>query len=367
VIYAACFGIELTINGMAAVYYFDYFGLGIKTAGLAAGLFGLMNIFARTLGGFVSDKFVRKGGLAGRVKWLFIALLIEGIALIFFSQMRELALAIPMMIVFSLFVQMSEGATYSVVPFINKKALGAVSGIVGAGGNMGAVAGGFLLRAHPGAWPQALLILGCCVSGAAFLAWLVRFSPAEEKSAQEELAKAMQERREIAAARPPRKPLMPALGPALAHIRPMDALRVYLGIALVIKGIYFITNMASIEGALAGPYAVGSEMTDFHVFVAWGVVFAHIVGGASLALGFATRVAAGLNAIVLLGAVGAHIFGTDAVGGLFSTNVDFQLAFMVFFTLVLITWRGAGPMSLDRLLGEEKTEHEEAIHFAHIT
>ena len=32
-IYAACFGIELTINGMAAVYYADYFGLGVKTAG----------------------------------------------------------------------------------------------------------------------------------------------------------------------------------------------------------------------------------------------------------------------------------------------------------------------------------------------
>ena len=38
------------------------------------------------------------------------------------------------MIVFSLFVQMSEGATFSVVPFINRRALGSVSGIVGAAG-----------------------------------------------------------------------------------------------------------------------------------------------------------------------------------------------------------------------------------------
>ncbi|MAG56051.1 MAG: MFS transporter, partial [Planctomycetes bacterium] len=134
IIYAACFGIELTINNVAAIYYGTRFDLGLKTAGLVAGLFGLMNIFARTLGGFISDRFVRKGGLKGRVRWLFIALFIEGIALIFFSQMAVLALAIPMMIVFSLFVQMSEGATYSVVPFINKRALGAVSGIVGAGG-----------------------------------------------------------------------------------------------------------------------------------------------------------------------------------------------------------------------------------------
>jgi NNP family nitrate/nitrite transporter-like MFS transporter len=352
-IYAACFGIELTINNIAAIYYKDYFGLGLKTAGLVAGLFGLMNIFARTLGGYISDRFVRTGGLRGRVKWLFIALLVEGIALIFFSQMTVLQIAIPVMIVFSLFVQMSEGATYSIVPFVNKKALGAVAGIVGAGGNMGAVAAGFLLRAEGITYPTALAILGCMVTGFAFLAWVVRFSPAEEAAAKEEFDSAMIRRREAAAARPPRKPLLPAIGPAVAHIRPMDALRVYLGIALVIKGIYFITNMAEVENAL-------EPITEWQTFVAWCVVFAHVIGGAALALGFVTRVSAGINAIVLLGAVGFHTFGTKA-GGLFSTNVDFQLAFMVFFTLVLITWRGAGPMSLDRLLGEEKLVHEEPI------
>ena len=353
-IYAACFGIELTINGMAAVYYYDYFDLGIKTAGLAAGLFGLMNIFARTLGGYISDRFVRKGGLRGRVKWLFIALLVEGIALIFFSQMRVLALAIPMMIVFSLFVQMSEGATYSIVPFINKKALGAVAGIVGAGGNMGAVAGGFLLRAHPGAWPQALFILGCCVTVFSFLALLVRFAPAEEAAAEAELSKAFEARREAAAKRPPRQPILPNLAPALRHVRPMDALRIYLGVALMIKGIYFITNMSDVEAQLSGP------LPEWQTFVAWCVVGGHVIGGASLALGFITRLCAGINAIIMLGAVGVHTFGTQA-GGLFSTNVDFQLAFFVFFTLVLITWRGAGPMSLDHVLSGEP-DREEAFY-----
>ena len=33
VIYAACFGIELTINNVAALYFADYFDLGLKTAG----------------------------------------------------------------------------------------------------------------------------------------------------------------------------------------------------------------------------------------------------------------------------------------------------------------------------------------------
>ena len=147
IIYAVCFGVELTINNIAALYYHDRFGLDVKTAGLIAGLFGLMNIFARTMGGMFSDLFAKKMGLRGRVIFLFIALLGEGLALILFSQMGVLVAAVATMIIFSFFVQMSEGATYGIVPFINKKALGAVAGLVGAGGNAGAVAAGFLFRA----------------------------------------------------------------------------------------------------------------------------------------------------------------------------------------------------------------------------
>ena len=56
IIYGACFGVELTINNIAALYYYDRFELNLATAGIIAGLFGLMNIFARTLGGFFGDK-----------------------------------------------------------------------------------------------------------------------------------------------------------------------------------------------------------------------------------------------------------------------------------------------------------------------
>ena len=50
IIYGACFGVELTINNIAALYFHDRFELSVTTAGLIAGLFGLMNIFARTYG-----------------------------------------------------------------------------------------------------------------------------------------------------------------------------------------------------------------------------------------------------------------------------------------------------------------------------
>ncbi len=351
-IYAACFGIELTINGIAAVYYREEFGLGLKAAGLAAGLFGLMNIFARTLGGYVSDKFVKKGGLRGRVKWLFIALFIEGIALMFFSRMTVLHLAIPMMIIFSLFVQMSEGATYSVVPFINKKALGAVSGIVGAGGNMGAVGAGFLMRSEDLSYADAFLILGFAVAAASFLTYFVRFSPAMEAEASENHRIAMAERAAIEAARPARKPLFPAIGRAFKHVRPMDGLRVYVGLALMVKGIYFITNTATLEAKLSGP------LPQWQGFLAWVIVFCHVIGGASLALGFVSRVAAGVNALVVLGAVGVYLFGEGDYGGMLSTNEAFQFTFFVFVTLVLLVWRGSGPLSLDRLLADDPSIYD---------
>lgn len=186
IIYAACFGVELTINNVAALYYYDQFSLDIKTAGLIAGLFGLMNIFARTLGGVFSDKVAVKGGLTGRVWFMALVLLLEGLALMVFSQMTSLFIAVAAMIVFSLFVQMSEGATYAVVPFINKKALGAVAGIVGAGGNAGAVAAGFLFRSESLSAQDALFYLGVIVAVSSVAAMAVQFTPealAEEKRA----------------------------------------------------------------------------------------------------------------------------------------------------------------------------------------
>ncbi len=213
VVYGACFGIELTVNNVLALYFLDYFAFfdamsamqAVQWAGAAAMLFGLMNVFARTLGGACGDLFGRRWGLSGRVRWLFIALFAEGLALMFFSQMSVLVAAIPALIVFSLFVQMAEGATFSVVPFVNKKALGSVAGIVGAGGNAGAVAAGFLFRgAIP--WPTAFLVLGALVTGAAFLVFAVRFSAAAE----------LEERNALQAARARRHV-------GLAGPRPMEA------------------------------------------------------------------------------------------------------------------------------------------------
>ncbi len=108
--------------------------------------------------------------------------------------MSSLVLAVGAMIVFSLFVQMSEGATYSVVPFINRRALGSVAGIVGAGGNAGAVSFGFLFRMESLETQGALMIVGLVVLAASALVFLVRFSPERESEERQAIQSALASR-----------------------------------------------------------------------------------------------------------------------------------------------------------------------------
>ena len=158
VIYAASFGMELTVYGTMDDYLQNTFNLSRSTAGNLVLSFALMNIFARTLGGFFGDKFGKLKGLRGRVLFLAAILAVEGIMLATFSGVTSFVVAIVFLIAFSLSVQMAEGATFSVVPFINKKAIGSISGIVGAGGNVGAFLAAILLKSKSAVAEKAAIV-----------------------------------------------------------------------------------------------------------------------------------------------------------------------------------------------------------------
>ncbi len=179
-LYGCCFGIELTIDNVAALYFTDYFHLSLKAAGLVAASFGMMNLFARALGGIASDRLNLRFGLSARVWFLGATILLEGLVMMAFSQARWLPLAVAGLMCTGLFVKMSNGATYSIVPFVNPKAIGAVAGIVGAGGNLGSVLAGFLFKSSL-AWPSVFAVLGGSVAACSLLALLVRF-PAKASS-----------------------------------------------------------------------------------------------------------------------------------------------------------------------------------------
>jgi NNP family nitrate/nitrite transporter-like MFS transporter len=175
VTYGACFGIEIFIHNIAAVYYVDHFGLSLKAAGLAAGSFGLLALFARALGGWVSDKRAARGNLNSRVTLLFVMMIGEGLGLLWFANAGSVTYAVIAMLVFGLFTHMACGATYALVPFIDGKALGGVAGIIGAGGNVGAVLAGFLMKST-GNIQHTLAILSALVIISALCAIAVRFT-----------------------------------------------------------------------------------------------------------------------------------------------------------------------------------------------
>ena len=215
VVYAACFGIELTVYGTMDDYLQNTFQLNRLTAGNIVLSFALMNIFARTLGGVFGDKFGKMKGLRGRVLFLVLILGLEGIMLSIFSSITFLPMAIAFLIAFSLTVQMAEGATFSVVPFINKKAIGSISGIVGAGGNVGAFLAAMLLKSksaiaekvaissNQGASQEIIdaaqasasslavsngyMLIGIVIVVTSVLALAIKFSTEDEKNVAEEM------------------------------------------------------------------------------------------------------------------------------------------------------------------------------------
>jgi NNP family nitrate/nitrite transporter-like MFS transporter len=140
--YGACFGTELVMNAQLATHFRVYFQMNAGSASALAGSFGMMNLFARSLGGIFSDFLFAKFGFPGRIWAQFICLFFEGIFLFAFGSVddsNEWYVALAVLLCFSLFVQMTEGTSYGIVPFMNPKQLACTSALVGAGGNLGAV------------------------------------------------------------------------------------------------------------------------------------------------------------------------------------------------------------------------------------
>ena len=187
--YACCFGMEITFDNVAALHFVDTYHLPQGVAGFWAGVFGFMNIFARALGGITADKVGQRYGMKGKGVLLAAMLLLEGACLVAFAQAGGLMLAVVSMLSFALFLKMANGTTYSIVPFVNEKNVGLVSGIVGAGGNVGGMLFGFLFKSESISYLQAFRYIGFAVILISLLVLVTRFqkravvtAAAEERS-----------------------------------------------------------------------------------------------------------------------------------------------------------------------------------------
>jgi NNP family nitrate/nitrite transporter-like MFS transporter len=170
--YACSFGVEITMIQAAALYFKEEFGQSTEAAAAIASIFGWMNLFARGLGGFLSDMANAKIGLRGRLIVQVVTLVLEGILVIAFSFTDTLASAIMVMVVFSIFVQAAEGSTFGIVPYVDSTVTGTIAGIVGAGGNIGGVGFALLFRGLDDR--EAFRWMGLTVVGSAAWTALIR-------------------------------------------------------------------------------------------------------------------------------------------------------------------------------------------------
>jgi len=137
--YFITFGSELAVVSMLPMFFFDTFhesqGISMVQAGLLGGSFAFINLVARPMGGWISDKFGRK---------LSLSIFVLGLAAGYFGMSQinsqwSIALAVLLTMSCSCFVSGGCGAVYAIVPLIKRRMTGQIAGMVGAYGNVGGV------------------------------------------------------------------------------------------------------------------------------------------------------------------------------------------------------------------------------------
>ncbi len=163
--YFANFGAELAVVSMLPAFYETAFSgltnsngsplVTATVAGLVASSFAFVNLVARPLGGYLSDRLANRK----RTMLIYIAGIVAGFLLMAyitkwapgvdadglrnitptFGGVGWLVVAVAITIFASVFVQGAEGATFAIIPMVNKRMTGQIAGMAGAYGNVGAV------------------------------------------------------------------------------------------------------------------------------------------------------------------------------------------------------------------------------------
>lgn len=120
-----------------------------------------------------------------------------------------------------------------------------------------------------------------------------------------------------------------------------DLLRIYLGVALFVRGALFVSNPARAQALVehSGDWFMPMLLAHF-------IGAAHLAGGLLLTIGLATRLAAAVQVPILVGAV----FFVHWRDGLLNQSQSLELAGLVLAMLVCYALCGAGAVSIDALL-----------------
>jgi NNP family nitrate/nitrite transporter-like MFS transporter len=103
--YAGSCGVDVTMCNGCAIYFHQQFHQSIASAGSIAFLYGISAVYARGLGGYISDRLGDRFAIQGRLWIQFVFMLIQGGMNIWFARTATLGKSMVVMVVFSIFVQ----------------------------------------------------------------------------------------------------------------------------------------------------------------------------------------------------------------------------------------------------------------------
>jgi len=141
----------------------------------------------------------------------------------------------------------------------------------------------------------------------------------------------------------------------------LDCIRIYLGLGLLARGLLLISNTST-------GYMIDLLQKSGNSWLMTGallhyVMLAHFIGGAMLAFGFLTRLAAVIQIPILAGAV----FIVHRQDGLFAMGQSLEFSALVLFLLIVFAVSGAGRLSLDHaVFGEKKAGPEHSAAAQHL-
>lgn len=129
----------------------------------------------------------------------------------------------------------------------------------------------------------------------------------------------------------------------------LDLIRAYLGIALFVRGVLFVSHPDLVLQYLGQD---GRWGWFWPAAIAHYIGVAHVAGGIMLAIGLTTRLAAVVQLPVLLGAVSC----TRLREGIFWAGQSMEFSALILFLLVIFIIFGSGPWSADSMLTEPRAE-----------
>jgi uncharacterized membrane protein YphA (DoxX/SURF4 family) len=124
------------------------------------------------------------------------------------------------------------------------------------------------------------------------------------------------------------------------HPRLLLLLRAALGIALVSKGISFISDMMSLKALLSA-----SSFNFLPDWIALVVTSIHLLCGFLITIGLFTRLSALIQIPILIGAV---IINTST--GHFTAGSELAYSLLILVLLVFFLFEGGGELSLDHYI-----------------